>query len=83
MSEAMQPLDGNAIAGALAVHFGAEMTAVVGTCAHCGNRGPIAELVVYARAPGSVARCGSCGQVVIVVTEARGEVRAYAGGITT
>ena len=73
----MQPLDGNAIAGALAERFGAEMTAVTGTCAHCGRRSQVAELAVYVRAPGSVARCRACGHVVMVVIEVRGEIRAY------
>jgi len=83
MSEPMQPLDGNAIAGPLAEHFGIEMTAVTGTCRHCGHRSQVAELAVYACAPGSVARCGTCGQVVIVVTETRGEVRAFAEAFIT
>jgi hypothetical protein len=63
----MEPLDGNAIAGELFAHFGAEMTAVLGTCGHCGARGPIAELRVFGRAPGTVARCPACGNVVIVL----------------
>ena len=63
----MDPLDGNSIAGELFVHFGREMTRARGTCGHCGARGQIAELVVYACAPGPVARCPSCGNVVIVV----------------
>jgi ribosomal protein S27E len=62
----MQPLDGNAIAGKLYEHFGQEMTTATGTCGHCGARAKIAELVVYARAPGTVVRCPSCANVVIV-----------------
>ena len=69
----MDPLDGNAIAGELFVHFGREMTTVSGTCGHCGARGQIAELVVYACAPSPVVRCPSCGNVVIVV--ARSTIR--------
>jgi DNA-directed RNA polymerase subunit RPC12/RpoP len=63
----MQPLDGNAIAGKMYEHFGREMTTAAGVCGHCGARGQIAELVVYARAPGTVVRCPSCGNVVIVI----------------
>jgi hypothetical protein len=66
----MDPLDGNAIAGALFAYFGREMTTVLGTCGHCGARRQIAELVVYACAPGPVARCPSCGNVVVVVARA-------------
>jgi uncharacterized Zn finger protein len=69
----MEPLDGNAIGGELLVHFGHEMTTAVGTCGHCGSSAPLAELVVYACGPGTVARCPTCGGVVVVlVTTARG-----------
>jgi hypothetical protein len=63
----MDPLDGNAIGGDLLVHFGHEMTTATGICGHCGARGQVAELVVYARAPGAVVRCPSCGNVVMVI----------------
>jgi ribosomal protein S27E len=66
----MEPLDGNAIAGELFVHFGREMTTERGRCGHCGARGQIAELVVYACAPSPVVRCPSCGNVVIVISHA-------------
>ena len=68
----MEALDGNAIAGPLLEYFGAEMTDAIGSCAHCGASGQIAELEVYVRAPGTVARCRTCGGVVIVIVEARG-----------
>jgi Family of unknown function (DUF6510) len=68
----MDVLDGNAIAGALADLFGAEMTDVAGACAHCGARGPVAELTVYLRGPGTVVRCRSCQGIVMVLVEVRG-----------
>jgi hypothetical protein len=71
----MDALDGNAIAGPLLAIFGREMTAEVGACDHCGNRSAVAELRVYARAPGTVARCPSCAEVVFVLTEIRGVER--------
>src|SRR5689334_3215979 len=55
----MEPLDGNAIAGSLFEYYGTEMTALIGSCGHCGALARVAELVVYARAPGAVARCPS------------------------
>jgi uncharacterized Zn finger protein len=67
----MEALDGNAIAGTLFEYFGAEMTTAVGTCAHCGWRAQIGELVVYVRAPGKVVRCRNCGKVVMVVVIVR------------
>jgi ribosomal protein S27E len=68
----MDALDGNAIAGALFDHFGVEMTATRGVCAHCGTRAQVAELVVYLRAPAAVVRCRSCGGVVMVVVSLGG-----------
>jgi hypothetical protein len=77
----MEALDGNAIAGALFEHFGTEMTTVSGACAHCGNTAQIAELKVYLKAPGAVARCRVCGNVVLVLVEVRGAQRVNLGGL--
>ena len=71
----MEAVDGNAIAGDLFEHFGVEMTTATGTCTHCGTRAQIAEIRVYARAPGAVARCRVCGKVVFVVVNIRGTTR--------
>jgi hypothetical protein len=78
----MDPLDGNAIAGALFEAFAREMTVAVGTCAQCGAQGPVAELRVYLRGPGAVGRCRSCGAILLVLTQVRGttciDVHGYA-----
>ncbi|MFI6567204.1 DUF6510 family protein [Streptomyces sp. NPDC050534] len=58
-------VDGNALAGPLAEIFAVDLTAATSRCAHCGRTGPVAGLRVYAQAPGLVARCQSCGQVMI------------------
>jgi len=63
----MDAVDGNAIGGLLFDVFGAEMTAASSTCATCGARRPVAELVVYRRAPGTVVRCRTCGSVLMVL----------------
>jgi ribosomal protein S27AE len=73
----MQPLDGNAIAGALYEAFGDEMTTRTGICEHCGATGLLAELRVYTRAPGIVARCQNCGNVLLVLVDARGALRIH------
>ena len=70
----MEALDGNAIAGALYTAFGHEMTTARGTCATCGHTNLLAALRVYLRAPGAVARCPVCGEVQLVLIEARGVV---------
>ena len=74
----MDALDGNAIAGWLFEHFGSEMTTVTGRCAHCGTQSLIAELAVYTRAPGAVARCRTCGDVVMVLVKIRGATELHA-----
>jgi hypothetical protein len=68
----MDALDGNAIGGLLHEVFGTEMTAAIGTCATCGAAGPVAETVVYLRAPGTVARCRNCTSVLMVFVKVRG-----------
>src|SRR5437763_16518993 len=72
----MDALDGNAIGGQLFEYFGNEMTMAPGTCAHCGAKSLIAELRVYLKAPGTVARCPRCGSVVVVLGGVRGAMRA-------
>lgn len=73
----MEPLDGNAIAGPLYDVYGEEMTMARGRCTVCGATGPIAELRVYVRAPGMVARCRSCDSVVFVLVEVRGTTHMH------
>lgn len=60
-------LDGNALAGPLAELFAVDVSAAVGRCAHCGLTGPVAALHVYGQAPGLVARCPGCQEVVLRV----------------
>jgi hypothetical protein len=68
----MDALDGNAIAGTLCAVFGQEMTTATGTCAHCGTKSCLAELKVYLPAPGVVARCCHCDNLVMVIVEIGG-----------
>ena len=77
----MEALDGNAIGGALFEVFGAEMTATVGRCRFCGAVAPVARLRVYMRAPGAVARCPVCMNVVMVVVSIRGRTDAELPGL--
>jgi DNA-directed RNA polymerase subunit RPC12/RpoP len=76
----MDPVDGNAIAGGLRDYFGEEMTMARGACTHCGAEAQIAELAVYTRAPGAVARCRHCGSVVMVLVEIRGTTQVHHDG---
>jgi hypothetical protein len=63
-------LDGNAIGGLLWDVFGVEMTLATGVCGSCGAVNRVAELRVYVRAAGTVARCPSCDNVLLTVVEA-------------
>jgi hypothetical protein len=67
----MDALDGNAIGGQLLEVFGTELTTARGVCASCGAASVLAEAVVYVRAPGTVARCRSCGAVLMVLVSIR------------
>jgi phage FluMu protein Com len=78
----MEPLDGNAIAGELFVHFGREMTTALGTCGHCGAVAQVAELVVYACAPGTVVRCPNCKAVVLVLVATEGRTQMHVDHLT-
>ena len=71
------PLDGNAIAGDLFAAFGREMTTVVGRCRKCGTASAVAELCVYVRAPGTVARCSTCDAVVMVLVTIGGRCHVH------
>jgi hypothetical protein len=68
----MDAVDGNAIGGVLIDVFGTEMTAASSTCATCGAIRPVAELVVYRQAPGTVVRCRTCSSVLMVFVKVHG-----------
>ena len=57
--------DGNALAGPLGEIFAADVTAAIVRCVACGRTGAVATLRVYHRAPGLVARCPGCDEVVL------------------
>ncbi|MGP4027602.1 DUF6510 family protein [Actinomadura sp. 3N407] len=67
-------IDGNAMAGPLSEIFAVDVTAAGCRCAHCGLTGPVAELRVYGRAPGLVARCQGCGHIVLRLVRGPGTV---------
>lgn len=65
----MQHLDGNVLAGDLASVFGTDLTDMQGSCNYCHTRGALAQLMVYRTAMGSVGRCPSCGEVLMIMVE--------------
>jgi len=67
--------DGNALAGPLQSVLGVEVTTAVGRCTGCGRTAPMAEVRVFDHAPGVVARCPTCDQVLLRLV--RGPGRAW------
>ena len=63
-------LDGNVLAGGLREIFAVDMTSATARCEGCGSTGPVAALHVYPDAPGMVARCAGCEQVMLRVVRA-------------
>jgi len=58
-------LDGNMLAGPLREIFAVDVTGATSRCAACGRTGAVAALLVYSDAPGLVARCPDCEEVVL------------------
>jgi Family of unknown function (DUF6510) len=71
----MSHLDGNMLGGDLGELFTMDITMAVGQCASCSATVTMAQTMVYADAPGLVARCPSCDAVMLRL--ARGPERAW------
>jgi ribosomal protein S27E len=67
--------DGNALAGPLQDLLGVDVTTAVGRCAGCGRTMAMAEVRVFDHAPGLVARCPACDEVLVRLV--RGPGRAW------
>jgi hypothetical protein len=68
-------LDGNAAAGALRELFAVDVTTARARCAGCGEEAVFAESRLYLDAPGLVARCANCDDVMLRVV--RTPTRTY------
>jgi ribosomal protein S27E len=64
--------DGNALASPFHDLFRVELTTAVGRCTGCGRTAPMAEARVFDHAPGVVARCPVCDQVLLRLVHGRG-----------
>jgi predicted RNA-binding Zn-ribbon protein involved in translation (DUF1610 family) len=66
MTGSMMWTDGNALAGPLQDVFRPDVTSAMAGCSNCGWTGPMAGVRVFDQeGPGLVARCPSCGQVLL------------------
>ena len=75
-------LDGNVLAGALSEVFTTDVTVARARCNGCGRTGPIAEAMVYTDAPGLVARCAGCDQVLATVVDTGDRVILSLAGLS-
>jgi hypothetical protein len=64
--------DGNGLAGPLRDVFCVEVSTAIGRCGNCGRTGPMAEVRVFDHAPGLVARCPTCDEVLLRLVRDRG-----------
>jgi Family of unknown function (DUF6510) len=64
--------DGNVLAGPMSEIFTTDVTTATVRCVGCGTTGPVATLRVYSRAPGMVARCPGCEEVVLRLVQTPG-----------
>jgi predicted RNA-binding Zn-ribbon protein involved in translation (DUF1610 family) len=67
--------DGSGLAGPFQDLLVPDLSAAVAGCGTCGWTGPMAEARVFDHAPGVVARCPACGQVLLRLV--RGPDRAW------
>lgn len=78
----MSYVDGNALAGALALAFGRDMTLAEGVCGDCGDIHRLAETHVYLRCPGMVMRCPKCSNVEIVLVDIKHHLKLTVTGLS-
>ena len=74
--------DGNALASPLQEVFRVDITTAIGRCTGCGRTVPMAEVRVFDHAPGVVARCLTCEQVLLRLVRDRGRAWLDLRGLT-
>jgi hypothetical protein len=82
MNETLSFLDVNAAAGELREIFAVDVTAAGGQCAGCGRTAVLADVRLYVRAPGFVARCPECDGVLFRLVRAPGRAWLDLRGLT-
>ena len=82
MTSANQSTDGTALAGHLHNVLGVDVTTAIGRCTGCGRTAAMAEVRVFDHAPGVVARCPVCDQVLLRLVRGPGRVWLDLRGLT-
>ena len=78
----MSFVDGNEMAGPMREVFAVDITVARARCGSCGRTGAVAEARVYDRAPGLVARCPGCEEVLLRVVRGPDRVWLDLRGVT-
>ncbi|MEU5791431.1 DUF6510 family protein [Micromonospora purpureochromogenes] len=66
----MSYVDGNMLDGPLRELFAVDLSPATSRCQSCGSLGPLAGLHVFSHAPGLVARCPVCSEVILRLVRA-------------
>ena len=74
--------DGNALASPVGDLLRVEVTTAIGRCAGCGRTAPMAEVRVFDHAPGVIARCPICDQVLLRLVHGPGRAWLDLRGLT-
>jgi hypothetical protein len=74
--------DGNALAGPLQDLLRVDVTTAIGRCTGCGRTAPMAEARVFDHAPGVIARCPACDQVLLRLVHGPDRAWLDARGLT-
>ena len=82
MNDTLSFLDGNAAAGELREIFAVDVTTAGGQCAGCGRTAVLADVRLYVRSPGLVARCRGCDGVLFRLVRAPGRAWLDLRGLT-
>jgi hypothetical protein len=82
MTSSNRGTDGTALAGPLQDVFRVDLTAAVGRCTGCGRTAPMAEARVFDHAPGVIARCPACDQVLLRLVQGSGRAWLDLRGLT-
>jgi hypothetical protein len=74
--------DGNTLTGHLHDLFRVDVTTAIGRCGNCGRTAAMAEVRVFDHAPGVVARCPTCDQVLLRLVHGPGRAWLDLRGLT-
>jgi hypothetical protein len=74
--------NGSALAGTVGDLFRVDVTSAVGRCTACAHTAPMAQARVFDHAPGVVARCPACDQVLLRLVQGSGRAWLDLRGLT-